>query len=131
MKKISTLPKTTFSGRRFTRKQLEQVQETVQTFKNLSRKELALTICEHLKWETPNGKLKINSALSLLEQLESHGVVTLPVKRKSKPQVRLTPAFVEPPDTSPISETLSTIEPITLQRITSKNREEWKALNAY
>jgi hypothetical protein len=106
---------------------LEQVQETVQMFKNLSRKELALTICEHLKWETPNGKLKINSALSLLEQLESHGIVILPAKRKTKPQVRRTPAFVEPPDTSPINDTLNTIAPITLQRITSKNREEWKA----
>jgi hypothetical protein len=127
MKKISTLSTTTFIGRRFTRKQLEQVQETVQMFKNLSRKELALTICEHLKWETPNGKLKINSALSLLEQLESHGIVILPAKRKTKPQVRRTPAFVEPPDTSPINDTLNTIAPITLQRITSKNREEWKA----
>ncbi len=98
MKSISTLPTTTFIGRRFTRKQLEQVQETVQTFKNLSRKELAFTICEHLKWESPNGKLKINSALSLLEQLESHGIVTLPAKRKSKPPLRRTPAFVYPPD---------------------------------
>ena len=42
MNDINTLPRTTFSGLRFTRKQLEQVQETVQTFKNLSRKELAL-----------------------------------------------------------------------------------------
>ncbi|MDA3918877.1 MAG: hypothetical protein PF690_18175, partial [Deltaproteobacteria bacterium] len=80
MKDISTLPKTTFSGRRFTRKQLEQVQETVEIFKNLSRKELALTICEHLDWVTPNGKLKINSALTLLEKLESYDVVTLPAK---------------------------------------------------
>jgi len=127
MKNINTIPTTTFCGRRFTRKQLEQVQETVQTFANLSRKELALTICEHLNWETPNRKLKINSALSLLEQLETHGVVTLPAKRKSKPPVRRTPAFIDPPDTTPINGDLCTIEPITLQRITSENREEWKA----
>lgn len=82
MNDISTLPKTTFSGRRFTRKQLEQVQETVQTFKNLSLKELALTVCEHLNWTTPNGKLKVNSALTLLEKLEFYGIVTLPAKRK-------------------------------------------------
>ena len=37
---INTLSRTTFSGCRFTRKQLEQVQETVQRFKNLSRTEL-------------------------------------------------------------------------------------------
>lgn len=127
MNKISALPKTTFSGRRFTRKQLEQVQETVQTFHNLSRKELALTVCEHLKWETPNGKLKVNSALTLLEQLEVHGVVTLPAKRISKPPKQRLPSFVNLPDTSPINETLDVIGQIKLQRITKENREEWKA----
>ena len=100
MNDISTLPKTTFSGRRFTRKQLKQVQKTVQMFNNLSRNELALTICEHLNWKTPGGKLKVNSALTLLEKLESYDIVTLPAKKKSKPPVRHEPAFVEPPDTT-------------------------------
>ena len=84
MKDIESLSHTTFSGRRFTRKQLKLVQETVQTFNSLSLSELALTLCEHLDWRTPNGKLKINSALILLENLDSHGIVTLPAKRKSK-----------------------------------------------
>ncbi len=128
MKNISTLPKTTFSGRQFTRKQLTQVQETVEMFKNLSRKELALTICEHLDWKTPNGKLKINSALTLLEKLESYDIVTLPVKKKYKAQVRRIPAFVEHPKIIPVNDTLDAIGPISLQRITSKkDREEWKA----
>ena len=128
MNDINTLPKTTFSGRRFTRKQLEQVQETVQRFKNLSRKELALTVCEHLNWTTPNGKLKVNSALTLLEKLEFYGIVTLPDRKKVKAQVRRIPAFVEHPETPPINDTLDAISPIVLQRITSKeDREDWKA----
>jgi len=128
MKDISTLPKTTFSGRRFTRRQLEQVQETVEMFKNLSRKELALTICEHLDWVTPNGKLKINSALTLLEKLESYGVVTLPAKKKCKAQVRRIPAFIEHPKIIPVNDSLVAVGPISLQRITSKeDREDWKA----
>ena len=48
METVDTLPKTTFRGRRFTRKQLAQVQATVQLFPHLSRKELARTLCEHL-----------------------------------------------------------------------------------
>ena len=128
MNDINTLPKTTFSGRRFTKKQLEQVQETVQRFKNLSRKELALTLCEHLNWTTPNGKLKVNSALTLLEKLEFYGIVTLPDRKKVKAQVRRIPAFVGHPETPPINDTLDSISPIVLQRITSKkDREDWKA----
>ena len=113
MKAISTLPKTTFSGRRFTRKQLTQVQETVQRFKNLSRKELALTLCEHLSWKTPNGRLKVNSCLTLLEELESHDIVTLPAKRKTKAQVRRIPAFDEHPKAPPINDTLDSVGPIS------------------
>ena len=62
MKSIESLPKTTFGGRRFTRKQLTRVQETVQTFSRLSRQELALTVCEHLEWKTASGTLKCSRA---------------------------------------------------------------------
>jgi len=128
MNAIDTLPKTTFSGRRFTRKQLTQVQETVKTFKNLSRKELALTLCEHLSWKTPNGKLKVNSCLTLLEKLESYGVLTLPTKRETGTSVRRIPTFDEHPEAPPINDALASIAPVTLQRITSKeDRECWKA----
>ena len=120
MNDISILPKTTFSGRRFTRKQLELVQETVQTFKNLSRRELALTLCEHLDWKTPNSKLKVNSALALLEKLESYGIVTLQAKRKTKVRVKRIPAFIEQPDTTPVNGTLEAVGPVKLQRITSQ-----------
>ena len=81
MKSVETLLKTTFSGRRFTRKQLARVQETVEQFPNLSRTELARTLCEHLNWKTPNGKDKVESCLTLLEKLEAQGVVSLPAKQ--------------------------------------------------
>ncbi len=128
MKNIESLPHTTFSGRRFTRKQLKLVQETVQTFNHLSLSELALTLCENLDWKTPNGKLKINSALTLLENLESYGIVKLPSKRKSKTRVKCSPAFAEQPEALPVNDTLDAIGPVELQRITSKeDRKEWKA----
>jgi len=44
--RIINLDSTTFCGRRFTRRQLADVQQTVASFPALSRKELARTICE-------------------------------------------------------------------------------------
>ena len=120
MNNVDTLPKTTFSGRRFTRKQLAQVQETVHMFQNLSRKELSLTICEHLNWKTPNGQLKVNSCLTLLDKLEAYNIVKLPPKRKSKKPVRHIPAFKDKPDTTPVNGTLDSIGHIALQPIKTK-----------
>jgi len=128
MKSVDTLPKTTFSGRRFTRKQLAEIQETVRLFSNLSRSELAFTVCEHLDWKTPKGSLKIKSCLSMLEALEAHGVISLPAKEGPRTRARRTPAFVEQPETSSIEGSLSSIAPITLRLVRSpEDRERWKA----
>ena len=75
---------------------------------------MALTICEHLNWENPAGKLKVNSCLTLLEHLENVGMVTLPERGKTKKRVYRLPAFAEPPDESPIEGSLEDIGPITL-----------------
>jgi hypothetical protein len=128
MKSIESLPKTTISGRRFTRRQLTLVQETVQTFKNLSRQELALTVCEHLDWRTPAGSLKVQSGLTLLEKLEEQGVINLPPGRVTKAPVRRVPCFDEHPASPPVEGSLSNLTPISLQPVTtSEDRERWKA----
>ena len=128
MRSVASLPKTTFSGRRFTRRQLVGVQETVEAFSNLSRSELALTVCEHLDWRTPRGTLKIQSALILLEALEEYEVITLPSKRARKPQVRRVPSFEEHPASPPVEGPLDLVTPITLRVVTTKeDRERWKA----
>lgn len=133
MKNIESLPTTTISGRRFTRRQLAKVQETVELFKNLSRTELTLTVCEHLDWRTPKGTLKLESCRKLLSYLEEHDVVTLPAKVKQKAHVSVVPAFEHPPDTTPIQGPLSKIAPVSLKVVSKgKNRERWKAyLQAY
>ncbi|RKX37052.1 MAG: IS4 family transposase [Verrucomicrobia bacterium] len=128
MKSVDDLPRTTFSGRRFTKKQLAQVQSTVKRFSGLSRNELALTLCEHLSWKTPNGRNKINACLILLEKLEALEFITLPAKVKRKAAIRRVPAFEKHPDAPPINGTLDSVSPITLQRVISKeDRECWKA----
>lgn len=129
MATIETLPSTTFSGRRFTRKELAEVKDTIETFGNLSRSELAFTLCEHLNWKNPAGKLKINPCLDMLERLEALGIVTLPVKRKTKARVRRVPSFRKGPDESPINEVLRTIVPVSLERVTTP--DDWEDFKAY
>jgi hypothetical protein len=126
MKSVKTLEKTTFSGRRFTRKQLTQVQETVHTFQQLSRMELAQTICEHLNWKTPKGTNKIKSGLVLLEELEARGIITLPARRQTR-----APVWQQIPlkkAEAPISGNLAAIGPISLQLATTdEERTSWKS----
>jgi hypothetical protein len=129
MNSVDTLPSTTFSGRRFTRRQLARVQETVARFPQLSRTELARTLCEHLSWTTPNGKYKIESCQTLLEALEAHGVVRLPAKQlRQAPQRRMATFENDPPD-PPIDDVLSSVAPIRLEPVGSsgEKRERWKA----
>jgi hypothetical protein len=129
MASIETLTCTTFSGRKFTRKQLQQIQETVATFGNLSRNELALTLCEHLKWTNPAGKLKVNSCLDMLEQLETLGIVTLPARRETKAPVRRVLPLEQIPEEPPINETLDAVAQVTLQRVTTP--ADWQRFKAY
>ncbi len=68
---IENLKSTTFFGRRLTRRQIADVQETVALFPALSRNELAKTICEHLNWTTPKGDYRVSACLRMLESLET------------------------------------------------------------
>lgn len=128
MKSVETLLKTTFSGRRFTRKQLAEVQETVERFPKLTRKELAGTVCEHLNWKTPNGKLKVESCLILLEKLQANGVVSLPATQPRRKQHRRVPQLDKDTPVTPIEAALSTLMPIRLEPVSSSgpDREQWK-----
>jgi hypothetical protein len=127
MKSIESLSATTFSGRRFTRRQLAQIKETVERFRQLSRAELARTLCEHLNWKTPNGKAKVESCLVMLEKLEAQGVVQLPPKLvRAAPQRRvIEKAAAE----AAIETTLDMLMPIRLKLVGSSGpeRERWKS----
>jgi Domain of unknown function (DUF4338)/Transposase DDE domain len=128
MKSVETLLGTTFSGRRFTRRQLARVQETVKQFPQLSRTELAHTLCEHLNWKTPNGKNKVESCLTLLERLEAQGVVSLPAKQARPVPHRRVPLLENDRSETPIEAALSTLTPILLEAVSSggPDREQWK-----
>lgn len=116
---IRRLPKTTFSGRRFTRKQLEEVGEVVRQFRQLSRNELAETVCEHLEWRTAGGENRTYACLKMLEELEAHGALSLPAKQSR--QVASTRKAVVPGVRSEPGETvsvpLSELMPISLEAV--------------
>ena len=69
-------------SREISRQQLDEILETVGLFPNLSRKELAATICEHLGWVTVTGSNKLDACMKLLEKLECKGLIQLPAKQE-------------------------------------------------
>jgi hypothetical protein len=116
--KIQSLASTTFCGRRFTRKQIENIQTTVNTFSNLSRCELALTICEHLNWVTPSGANKINTCLNALEAMETLGLFTLPTKMTQKKKKQKQIAWTDKSNEVPLIDcNLDELMPLSLQMV--------------
>ncbi len=79
--RIKALKSTAFLGRRFTRRQIADIAETVEMLPNDSRSELSKTICGHLSWTTPKGDYRTAAGLRLLERLEECGILTLPALR--------------------------------------------------
>lgn len=76
---------TRFSGRRFTPRELALIREVVESCSGLSRKELAQTVCELLRWKRPSGALKARECWEFLERLESAGALALPDKQPRRP----------------------------------------------
>jgi hypothetical protein len=78
------LRSTTFAGIRFNRKQLVEIQQTVNNFLQLTLRKLGHTICEHLNWVTPCGRYRIQACLNALEEVQSAGLFQLPEKQVRK-----------------------------------------------
>ena len=122
---ISDLETTTFVGRRFTRKRLKEIQTVVARFSNLSRTEIAKTICEHTQWVTAKGKYRIKLCLNALEEMEKVGIFNLPAKdnkrlRGPQKKIILTDATHEQ---APIHCTLNHLMPISLQLVTDERQK--------
>lgn len=118
------------SGRKFSIKEIKEIQETVSVFRHLSRKEMALTICEHLSWYQLNGKYKVNSSLKALKRLETLGYITLPdvrrCRRNKTGEIVFTPRGKECED---IKGSVEDWEPITIEAI--KDKEDALLWNEY
>lgn len=118
--------KAVLSGRNFSSKEIDLVKEHCSLFKNLSRRELALTICENISWLRPNGTHKVDSCLVALEKLSTQGLISLPAKRtrnRKKSIVQWTDRSLEQPE---ISSELGILQPIELRVVSSQeDRNLW------
>ena len=72
---------TTFGSERLTRRQIADVQETVSALPLLSRTEAGPSVRVHVRWPTPSGHNRIQSAMGLLEALEQLGTLSLPTRK--------------------------------------------------
>jgi len=63
--------------RNFLESEIQLIKELTTTYRALSRKELAYTICESLNWKNEAGNLKVDSCLVLLKKLQTAGIVNL------------------------------------------------------
>lgn len=80
-----------FSGRAFSTEDIEMIKWVRKTYPNLSRYELAGTICELLGWTTPAGRAKQFQCVAFLEELEEEGIIQLPpidTKKQNKCRVK-------------------------------------------
>ena len=81
----------TTCGREAGQAEVEHAQEVIRLCRGLSRKELALTLCEHWGWVGPTGGLQERACTKLLEKWESAGLVRLPDKDERQQRPSLAP----------------------------------------
>jgi hypothetical protein len=117
-----------FCGQIVSQKQLNEIIEIIETFPNLSRTELASTICELFSWKRCNGKLKSVECRQFLERLDEKAVIKLPASRKQF--VKKSPTRIyktNKADIQPsISLTLKELLPLKLIRVKDqKQRQLW------
>lgn len=109
------------SGRKFSKKELIGIQQTIKTFPNLSLTELAQTLCEHLSWTTARGHNKHNACLDALAKLEKMELVELPSKRPQKKRQSKKVVWTEQSQAKPsITCALADLGTITLKVVTDK-----------
>ncbi len=115
--------------RLFSQEDLDLIFWTVEQYADLSRTELAYTICENLDWRAPNGKERLHSCLELLEKLAADGMLELPEKRKLSPYKKAGPRAAPLPKI-PIKSPLRALQPVTVDPVPPEEQSLWDATMA-
>lgn len=120
-------------GRMVGPEEVRHAQNLVRLCSGLSRKELALTLCEHWGWAGATGKAQTRACGKLLEKLERQGLLELPAKRKAgRRAARSAGPEVAGEETAPgalVECELGAVRPVRLELV--EGREEttlWNAL---
>ncbi len=117
-------PRWEFSGRTFSRANMDLIRETARHFSNLSLTELSKTVCELLDWKRPTGKLKYEECRAFLEHLQDQGVIELPGLRTTCPAgPRKVAATSESDPQSPITGSAGDFEPLVLHLVRAADRK--------
>src|ERR1700758_3696075 len=108
-----------YRGRTVSPEEVSFIRDLIVQHPELSRRKLSARLCEAWQWKQANGALCDMICRGLLLMLHRAGEIELPAVR----QISLNPlARREPPapmliDTTPITGTLSQIQPIDLQQV--------------
>ncbi len=114
------------SGRKISQQDIKDIRETVELFPNLSRMELAQTICENMGWYTAAGSNKTDACMRLLEKLESRGCFQLPQKKIRK-KINKKATLVWTEKTEPgqkITGSFHILEKVTIEVVKDKKTKE-------
>jgi hypothetical protein len=95
----------------------------------LSRRRLSVRVCEAWQWRQPNGQLRDMVCRSLMLALHRAGHIELPAKRQSPLNNAIAHrriaggAALPAPDTTPITGSVASLGPLTIQRVRRREGE--------
>ncbi len=114
-------------GREVTWQDVEHAQTVVRQCANLSRDQLALTLCEHWGWVTATGRARRQACRKMLEQLEAQGLLCLPARRHEGRRAESNPAWTERTVPGAVLEgQLNDVKPVGLKLVVDREtRELW------
>ena len=121
---IESLTSTTFANKKFTRKQLADIQKTVKSFPKLTITELGMTICEHHNLFTHDGKHRIQLCQKALNEMQEVGLFKLPAKqtRTKKAKQKALQWGEQTAVATEINETLDTFSSISVEVVTESKK---------
>ena len=111
-------------GREAGQAELEHAREVIRLCRGLSRRELALTLCEHWGWASPTGKLQPRACEKLLEKWEAAGLIRLPEKDESRQRLSQAQgpiaATARTAEQGPICCELAQLQPVWLEVVNGR-----------